>query len=404
MKTSLFPAVIFALAAGCLVSCAHVSKRMPDRLERMDALLSRDNPGECYTYHYNFERQVPGMYDCGRPDSILDVIEYIKTECGPGNDLETARLLLLADSGQFDDSLIGSFIIPQMLWYRSEQEYLLDRMQFASLYGGSQPMDNTHDRFDRFITDLGRKVSADSAVPAQAQAIGQFYGGAFDSGFSRIQSDEFRGTALREEYDEYVARTRRMFPTRMDAGLIIGSWRPQGHNRLLGNHPDIGIQYGTEGRLWRVDGTFCYRFSSAKNSYEVDSLGQIVSTNEFSSLMLGLDAGIKLFDNPVFSTDIFGGAGYDVIYSVSEAGDPEKTVKHGSWAASIGLRHRFFLNQSEGLYAGGIIRYSLLDYSNPGGTDLSGNTLTIGLVMGISFHATLQQFFDKLNYKGSRRP
>lgn len=387
----------------CLMSCATVSKRMPDELDRMHNFLTQEDPTLCQRYQYNLEQQLPRLHSEHQLDSILDVIDYVKTECGPTANLDVTKMLLLADLGHFDDSLIGFATVPQMLWHRSELEFLLRRRMYTNLYRAPEPIDQTHDNYNQFRSDLALRMSVNAEASATEQTIGQFYCGKFDSAFASIQSDQMRGTKLRRSYDDYVGRTKRMFPDRGNLGILVGKWSPRGNNSFLGDHPAIGVQLGWEGNLWRADMIVDYRFSSANKKYQVDSLGEIVSTDKFNSWLFGLEAGVKLFDQSDFSTDLFVGLGYDVIYSVKKAGDPEEHVSHGSIGASIGLRQRVFINQRTGLYVGGIVRYSFVDYANPGGTDLSGNTLTISFVTGWSFNETLQQFLRKLNYKGNWR-
>ncbi len=387
-----------------LASCAQVSRRMPGELRDMHEFLTRDNPDNCRQYHYNFERQAPRLYAEQKPDSLLDVIDYIRTECGPAYNLEISRILLLADIGKFGDSLIGPATVPQMLWYRSEQERLIQWAQWNTLYGMSQPVDNTHDNFNEFVSELGEKLADDKSVGDEGHVMGLFYSGSYDSAFGIIQTDAFKKTAIRKSYNEYVSDIISKYGTRGNIALYIGSWRPQGNNEILGNHPEIGVQLGGEGNLFRADAVLAYRFMNTKNEYIVDSLGQLVSTNRFTSWMLGAEAGIKLFDNRILSTDIFIGLGYDAIYSARTDKNEDDFITHSSLSGSVGLRQRFFIDQKKGLYLGTIVKYNTVGYGNPGGTDLSGNTLTLSLVCGWSFNETLNQFLDKLNYKGSRRP
>ena len=390
--------VIFLLA-----SCASVSKRMPAELSSMHGYLTEDSPYNCDKYHYNFERKVPRLYREQQPDSILGIIDYIRDQCGPSANLETTRLLLLTEQGHFDDSLIGSATIPQMLWFRSERELLFRWRNMQSLYGWSQPMDNTHDVFENFTADLATQISGDTTTAITGRTLGMFYGGEFDSAFSVIQSDAMRKTSLRKNYDEYVQRIKQQFPERGHLGLTMGSWNPQGNNRILGSHPDIGVQLGVEGIDWRFDCVLNYRFMPAGHRYDVDSMGQMTSTDDFDNWYIGLDLGVKFIDIPAASTDIFFGIGYDVICSVDKDSDPKSDVHLGSMAYSIGLRQRFFLNQRSGWYLGAAVRYTLVDYPNPRGTDLSGNTLSISLVTGWCINETLHQFLDKLNYRGNWR-
>jgi len=397
--------IILTLTIICfLMSCAHVSKQMPGELEKMHNFLTQDEPNTCQRYHYNFKRQAPRLYSLHHRDSIFKIIEYIKTECGSKSDLDVTRMLLLSDNGRYDDSLIGSDFIPHMLWFRSEHEYLVNREQWEYLYGSSHPIDNTYDNFNQFISGLANEISLQSDNMSTVQTLGLFYSGQFDSAFSQLQSDDLYDSKLRRKYDGYVNSAKLKFPTRGNTAFLLGGWNPQGKNRFLGSHPEIGLQIGGESKIWRLDGIISYRFTSAKNEYLVDSLGKSVPTKKFQSWLFGVDGGLKVFDNSIFSTDIFVGVGYDEIKSIKVANDTEEPIIHGSFAASIGLRQRIFLNRRTGMYIGGVVRYNFVDYGNPGGTDLSGNTLSISLLIGWSFHETLNQFLKKLNYKGSWRP
>lgn len=397
--------VLIILPAACwLISCGHTSGRMPERLAGMDQFLTEKSPAACRKYHYNFERQAPRLYGEQKIDSLLDVIEYISMECGPVAKLDVTRTLVLADRGQFDDSLIGSATIPQMLTYRAEQEWsrYWHRRSYLHAYGGS--VDNTHDSFDAFRSRLADSLAHSPEVAPTAQVLGEFYSGNFDSAFARIQSKELEGTPIRAEYEAFVEHTKSMFPSRLNFAFAIGSWQPQGDNRLLGNHPEIGLYVGWENHPWRIDGVMDYRFMEADNDYTVDSLGVPVATDEFNSWLFGIDIGFKLYDTKVMSTDLFAGIGYDYILSIKEDGDPPSRKALGSPAMSVGLRHRFFTGQRSGTYLGAMVRYSMVEYGNRGGTDLSGNTLTLSMTFGWSIHETLKQFLDKLHYKGSSRP
>jgi hypothetical protein len=398
-----FAPLFLLTASTTLVSCAAVSKRMPATLEQMHGLLTTEHPGQCGVYHYNFERQTPRLYSEKQIDSIYNIIDFLKIQCGPTSNLEITQLLLLLEQRRYDDSLVGSMTVPQMLWYRSEEEYLFNWRKWSYIYGSPEFSDNTHERFLEFRSALAKNAATDSISAPAGRAIGLLYSGSFDSSFTLIQSKEMRGTKLGNCYEDYVVRVKNMFPARGNIALFSGSWRPQGNNRFLGNHPEIGIQFGSEWKSWRADGVISYRFSSAKDSFLVDSLGQIVATNTFNSWLFGIEGGFKFVDFSRFSSDLFVGIGYDVIFSVSLAGDPNSLKSHKSLGASAGLRTRYFLDKSSGWYIGGIMRYSLVDYGNKGGTDLSGNALSISLVTGFSLHETLHQFLKKLNYKGNWR-
>lgn len=395
--------LILCAVAGLLTACAAVSKRMPSELHNMHDVLVKDNPNTCQLYHYNFERQAPRLFQEDQVDSLLDVIDYIKTECGPTATLETSRLLLLCETGRFSDTLVGPVTVAQMLRFRTEKEYSMWWLRHNVLLDYPEPQDNSHERFVEFQSKLAERVVATEQVGPSEESIGLFYSGRFDSSFSRIQADDMRGTKLRESYDELVSRTKMQFPERGHVSIQLGNWNPQGNNRLLGTHPELAVQLGAEWSRWRLDGTINYRFLSSREKFEVDSLGELVTTDKFNSWLFGGEVGYKVIDNARLSTDLFVGLGYEVIYSVTEARDPEEYKTHGSLGLSAGVRQRVFLDRESGWYVGGAARYSRVDYGNPRGTDLSGNTLTVSLITGWSYHATLKQFLKKLNYKGNWR-
>lgn len=397
---ALFPLTLIVLMS---LSCAAVRKRMPAEMKRMNSFLTQDNPDRCRQYHYNFERQAPRLYAEREIDSLLDVIEYIKEQCGPSSDLEVTRMLIAAENNRFDDTLVGTATIGQMLWYRTERDYQLQWEEWYNPFDFGTEIDNTHEHFQQFQAQLADSVAVDSSGNRSGRIIGQFFSEQYDSALTRLQQSDMRETALQKSYLSYVGQVKRRFPTEAHAAFLAGSWVPQGNNRLLGKHPELGLQIGAEAARYRGDVLIAYRFSSAKNPFEVDSLGVKVSTTKFNSWLWAVEGGYKFIDGPRVSTDVFVGVGYDYISSITLAGNPQDYKMHSSPNVNFGLRQRFFVDKRSGWYVGAIVRYNIVGYGNPGGTSLSGNTLAISFVTGRSSNATLREFLSRLNYKGDWR-
>ncbi len=325
MRYILHSSFSISLIVLLCLSCATVQKRMPAEMRQMHGFLTQDNPDRCRQYHYNFERQVPRLYSMMQVDSILNAVEFIKSECGPSADVEITRMLVSGDDHRFDDSLIGTATIAQMLWYRAEHDFQIQWSRWYNPFEYGNEIDNTHERFQEFEKQIARKVAADSSNNTSSRIIGEFFSDDFDSALAHIQQSSMRQSALNQSFQEYVGNVKRRFPSDANFGFSAGSWAPQGDDRLLGKHPELGMQIGAEEGRYRADFVLAYRFSKSKNSFIVDSLGQKVSTTKFNSWLIGCEGGYKFLDGPRLSTDIFAGLGYDVILSVIEAGNPDQS-------------------------------------------------------------------------------
>jgi len=387
----------------------------PNQLTADDSDNSRDSISDCSSetsalYHSVFMDRVLRHYPEQKLDSINQIIDRIETECGKSSYTEAFKVLSSIDMGCYNDSLIDSNTISRLLWYRMKRDGFYNPLsQVASHIELHEPAslfipDNPLIKFDNFLINLAQRLDSKTDIPPSGKALTLLYGRDFDSAFSIIQSEDLQNSTPQNSYISLVHEVKRWYPHRYDMAVFIGGWIPSKGVTVLGNHPDVGLTVGSEWKTWRVGLTCNYRFLSAKDRYIVDSLGFRVRTDKYQSVLAGIELGYKIRDNQKYSTDIFLGLGYDVIWSIQKNEESPTYIYHESITPTFGLRHRFFLNQRNGLYIGGQARYSFADYNNPGGTDLSGNYLTISLIFGWSHHATLEDILNKLNYKGNWRP
>ncbi len=370
----------------------------------MNRFLTQDDPTICRRYHYNFERQAPRLFAEQKIDSIRVAADFVNSECGPAANVEVTRLLLHLSQGSYGDSLVGSSTLSRMLWFRrqvQEEDWMCVYSWDAHRWGENN--DNTRDKFIEFLKSLALLSGNRSPASPSAAIISQFYRGEYDSAFREMQQPAMQNTALGKSYVAHVRSIKKAYSEFGHLSFLIGGWNPQGANRRLGSFPEVGLQFGGETKRWRTDFALLFRPGDARDSITVDSAGSLVTTNRFEGGFLGLEQGLKFFDTRTQSADMFVSLGYELVYSKSLGGNPEEHVSHNSWSFGGGLRYRLFVFPRLGWYVGGIARYSFVDYPNPRGSDISGNTLSLSLVLGISGNATRRELLDDVNYRGDYR-
>ena len=166
----------------------------------------------------------------------------------------------------------------------------------------------------------------------------------------------------------------------LDVYVYTGMWIPYGNDRLLGNHPVIGFGSGG-GNKFVFSFTLEFRFADAANSYIVQNKGQNVSTNHFFGGYVGLDLGYNFVSTQRTKFFIVGGTGldgFDAVDNTSSKSHDGKSINAFNMNAGLGWR----VFTPFGNYIGLEARNNFVNYRNPGGTPLDGNTVTIRLMYG----------------------
>ena len=168
------------------------------------------------------------------------------------------------------------------------------------------------------------------------------------------------------------------------ASLFSGIWVPNGNARLLGSHPLIGFQVGRKINTIYYNIGMNLKFLNSRNDFIVNYNDQLYETQFFIGVYLGVDVMKEILNYRQYRINICGGAGWEGVevfdktfYTAYE--NVEQKVIH-SLNLNMGLNWQlYFRNQN---YIGLQMKFHYLNYSNPGGTDLSGNSITISFVFG----------------------
>jgi hypothetical protein len=156
---------------------------------------------------------------------------------------------------------------------------------------------------------------------------------------------------------------------------------PRGNISALGSHPLIGFQIGSAWKNLSLDFEFSLRFTNAPKDYQTVQYGYIYDTRYHVGTYLGLDGAYAIQRFQKHQVNALFGVGYDnltLLKASSEDADDAKNISSINLNAGIGYKYYFKRNQ----YIGLLGKYNLLFYKNRGGTDLSGNAVTLTLVYG----------------------
>ena len=168
-------------------------------------------------------------------------------------------------------------------------------------------------------------------------------------------------------------------------GGTLGWWSPMGKLRTMGHHPQAGFIAGGTTRNFLAGFQMKIGFLNTPVHYEAVVDGELYETRNFTQIFLGIHGGINVFGDPVHSFYITGGVGYDGIdplkYSHRQEDSTDVSHMINSLNLNTGLTYKRIINEQR--FFSVMLRYNFLNYRNRGGSDLSGDVITVGFAYGI---------------------
>jgi hypothetical protein len=267
------------------------------------------------------------------------------------------------------------------------------------------PFENeTGDRLDNFITTLSKKLLETKELSTDERFFLRIYANDFEQASQMLKSDELNGTRIKELY----LREQKLYE--QDAYFhndwMFGVWMPHGNLDLLGIHPFLGYRFGIKIKKVTADLSLGFKFGKSPNTYQVYKENKIWDTDYFGGIYFGLDAGYELFRLGKSGIDIIGGVAYENISTLNEKKEDccpccsnknENKIKYNlnSLNLNIGLGYKFYFknkrnnqhyyHRNNQRYVGLDVKYNFVNFKNPHGTNLNGNTYTVNLLIGNFF-------------------
>jgi hypothetical protein len=347
-----------------------------------DTLL-KEEPLDCEIVAYNSTSLIMYFYTIHDFDSIEIVLNNWESYFGISEPIVRTRILFSILENRFSESMYDSTIVDYVLNYerRMDTTSTLSLYKNYKYYFGCVPIRGDYDYFTQSIADTLLQRIFDDPMEL---FFSELYANVLNDAVKELQLDTiYDNTEFRSYYDEKVEPWRQKAD--LNLNFFTGAWIPSGNAALLGNHPLLGMQVGAHTPKMTYNLTMAFRLFKSKNEYKILRDGNIETTDKFFGGYFGLDIEREILKWRKNEFELLAGIGYDAIASVledTEDDDPNNDVGHtiNSLNTNFGLGYRHYL--SDKTYIGLQGKYNIMNYANKGGTDLSGDILTISLFYG----------------------
>jgi hypothetical protein len=357
------PLFSLLLLLTCLTSTAQVVN--------LDHLMTR-RPVDCTDIVYNSKILAPHYYFTGKDDSIKLILDYWEQRCGISEETQRARTLLFLK--EYKSIGKNEHLLDYMLQYKA---HVRSRNQTRILYP-----DSIGDEYDNFTTTIASEAQTNFDSMSIEYLVCEFYKNNFSPFLNALKQGQFSGTFLQQSFAEM--RNRLEQSNSSHVALVLEYWIPFENLKTLGNHPGIGLQFGFKFNKLSLDMAMIGRFVDSKNYYSVFDHDSMYHTNSYSGAYLGLDAGYTVIKKKQSEFNILGGISRDEFLVVDENKKTGQEKIHvGSLNLNAGLGYRYYYSPLR-RYIGIQGKFNVLNYNTKGGTDLSGNAITVRLVAGIN--------------------
>lgn len=354
----------------------------------MRDLLTKDKSPECGVYQHNARLLIPRLHEDGQLDSVDMILDYVDKIC---NDdfFKGYKTLREIDSGKSFDDWCDTDVIYDILTTRPAW---LQPMWFDySLHG-----DTTRQSYSYFLTGYANELMAVTEKNSMAHVLCRYYSNDLQHIFEQLSDSAYAGSCLQNAYDIKIAELRDRLGTRRGHWSIqTGIWNPLGNADILGPKLEIGGELGTRGKRFGLDLTFLFRFINAKNEYVVRHDGELITTDHFFGGYLGGSLVYQLIKRGPVGLECFTAIGWDGFDAYHED-DESKSINTVNF--NFGLNTMLWTNRERTRYVGLQTRYNIVSYDTDGGTDLSGNTLSLNLVFGYIGNASATDEAKRLLY------
>lgn len=345
--------------------------------QNMDSLMTKRYLS-CLDIEYNCSFLIPDFYNRGIMDSLNFTIAYWEKKCGENSLLFQTKTLIDIKEGLFNDKDINKTFFDKLVIYRKNDIY---NSPYSTSHRGYFLYNINSELYD-FLDTLSIELVKTSNLTATEDFLVNMY--LDKSKLYELKSKKYSNTILSNYYTEYVDSILRIpeFTFSFYTGIFI----PTQSASILGTKGIIG--FGLGGIFYKnsIDFLLDFKFGSPKQSYEVLYQDSVITTDTYTGMYVGIEYGRALFMRNKSEYYLSGGVGGERITAVYRDDAIDQNPKF-LWSPdfSIGLGYRYRYNYKNILSIQ--FRYQYLDFNNPSGSKLTGNTYTIRIIWKVSSNA-----------------
>ncbi len=362
-------------------------------------LLTRDRPTDCPTYILNAKRLIPGYYESGKMDSIDAVLNFLDSACSNcAFEFEPFKKLLAIEANTFNDPLCGIEFIDGILGWRYYYSFPFDDFLMRGM--SSRVCEPDASRFESLVQSLATSLSETTDPLSLAHVYCKHIKGDDQYILEHLKSGDYAQTCLGLAYQNRVDSLEQRLKTGVLGhwALGVGVWSPQSAAGQLGNKMEIVGRAGIHKHRYIADLVGAFRFLNSAEPYEVGVNGKAKITEYFSGGYFGFEGGYECIRGNRIAIDLLGGVGWDGFEAFNSDKNYRKTVKTAN--LNISITPRIFINKTRTRYIGLQGKYNWLKYGTEGGSDLSGNAISVCLLYGNLAHGpTVGQLKHLLYYE-----
>ncbi|MCU4164118.1 hypothetical protein [Carboxylicivirga caseinilyticus] len=330
----------------------------------------------CPDIEYNCSFLIPDYYQRGLNDSLNYVLEYWENRCGISDLLYQTKTLVNIKNRTFNEKDINDDLFTKLVAYRKRK---VNNIFYSGMYSRYYPSDYTNGLYNSFLESLSNDILNQTNLTLEEKFITDLYSN--KTKLSDLATDKYAGNRFKNQYEQFVDSIKHLpeFTFTIYSGFFITN---QSVN-TIGNNGIIGFGFGGIFNKNSIDMLLDFKFGGPKKEYDVLYKNSVITTNEYTGMYVGLEYGRTLLSYNNSEYYLSGGLGGERITAIARDDENDIDPKF-LWSPnySVGMGYRYRYNYKN--YLSFQFRYQHLDFDNPSGTKLEGNTFTLRVLWIIS--------------------
>ncbi len=256
--------------------------------------------------------------------------------------------------------------------------------------------------FDTFLGDFARNLIKDQEPGTAQHLLTRFYADEVDDFYAELRRPEYKTTRLRRAYDREIASLIK--PAYAYYGFGVGAWLPSGSLEQAGTKIPLSLVMGYRQNQWHGRLNLTIGPGEFSNEILVRHEGFLYEAEDFFLFSAGLELGRSVVDKPGLRLDVMGALAYTTAQWNKTTSSEDQGLFMSTLDLGVGLGFYRPLGELKDSSLGLEIWHRQVDFDTGiGGTDLSGNAWTVGIIYsGVERNSRgrrLQQLgVDRWNY------